>query len=129
MAITISRLSISRPLAIISTIPITTIVHEDPVGFCECSLRHDHNRIRARRQQTSCHIHVQCYIHKCNGQGCIHIHGQPGRHGQKQLHIHDHIHIRAQPQLTSCQSIHTHHSVHEDPEDSCVCSCCLHKDG
>merc|ERR1712106_188503 len=80
-------------------------------------------------------ISVSNVIRRCKIVGYNHIHGQPGTHGQKQLHIHDHSHILAQHQQTSCHNhdhihhIHIHHSVHEDPEDSCVCSCCLHRHG
>merc|ERR1719320_1880460 len=98
-------------------------IHADPGGFCVCSLRHGHNYIQARHQRISCHIHVQYCIRRCTGRGCIHIHGQPGRHRQKQHHIHDHSHIQVQPQQISYH-IHDIHPHHEAPEDSCVCSYC-----
>merc|ERR1711942_347847 len=64
-------------------------VHEDPVGFCECSLQHDHIHIQV--QQISCHnihhTHNHHSVHEdpedsCVCSCCLHKDGRQHLHSQ-----------------------------------------------
>merc|ERR1719347_579483 len=105
MTITVSGLSLSRPLAKVSIPTIMSMkTLRTPVCVAAASIRMVGNtsiaRLSSCKGGKGCN---NCYNFSCHGYKCT--------------------------KLSQIVAVVATLATHEDPEDSCVCSCCLHKDG